>query len=42
MALGKLNRLALLKNLYSTVLMPTAVYIEVVQQGLALGEPDAL
>jgi uncharacterized protein len=41
MALGKLNRLELLATLYSTVQMPTAVYNEVVQQGLARGEPDA-
>jgi uncharacterized protein len=41
MALGKLNRLELLATLYSTVHMPTAVYHEVVRQGLARGEPDA-
>jgi uncharacterized protein len=41
MALGKLNRLSLLENLYKTVQMPSAVYNEVVHQGLVRGEPDA-
>lgn len=40
-ALGKLNRLDLLDDLYSQVLMPDAVYTEVVTRGLVRGEPDA-
>jgi predicted nucleic acid-binding protein len=42
MALGKLNRLGLLAELYGEVLIPRAVYEEVVTRGLALGMPDAL
>jgi predicted nucleic acid-binding protein len=42
MALGKLNRLDLLAELYSEVQVPKAVYNEVVSQGLARGAPDAL
>ena len=41
MVLGKLNRLALLESLYTTVQMPAAVYTEVVQHGLVRGELDA-
>lgn len=41
MALGKLNRLGLLYDLFETVQMPQAVYTEVVSQGLRYGEPDA-
>ena len=42
MALGKLNRLGLLADLYDEVQIPRAVYDEVVIQGLARGAPDAL
>jgi predicted nucleic acid-binding protein len=41
MALGKLNRLDLLAELYEEVCLPQAVYGEVVSQGLARGAPDA-
>ncbi|HEY73894.1 MAG TPA: hypothetical protein G4N99_11540 [Thermoflexia bacterium] len=41
MALGKLNRLDLLTDLYTEVQIPRAVYDEVVTQGLARGTPDA-
>ena len=40
-ALGKLNRLQLLADLYGVVRMPGDVYDEVVRQGLTRGEPDA-
>jgi predicted nucleic acid-binding protein len=40
-ALGKLNRLELLAELYELVRVPRAVYDEAVTQGLALGMPDA-
>ncbi|MCU0501654.1 MAG: hypothetical protein MUC51_07775 [Anaerolineae bacterium] len=40
-ALGKLNRLELLAELYGQVQTPRAVYDEAVTQGLALGAPDA-
>jgi predicted nucleic acid-binding protein len=40
-ALGKLNRLDLLADLYGEVQIPRAVYDEVVTQGLAQGAPDA-
>jgi predicted nucleic acid-binding protein len=40
-ALGKLNRLELLAELYGLVRIPRAVYDEAVTQGLALGMPDA-
>jgi predicted nucleic acid-binding protein len=42
MALGKLNRLDLLANLYREVQIPRAVYDEAVTQGLVRGAPDAL
>jgi predicted nucleic acid-binding protein len=42
MALGKLNRLDLLANLYGEVQIPRAVYDEAVTQGLVRGAPDAL
>jgi len=41
MALGKLNRLDLLADLYEQVQMTRAVYNEVVTQGLARGMADA-
>jgi hypothetical protein len=41
-ALGKLNHLSLLADLYGVVQIPRAVYDEVVIQGLAQGAPDAL
>jgi predicted nucleic acid-binding protein len=41
-ALGKLNRLDLLADLYRKVQIPRAVYDEVVAQGLARGAPEAL
>ncbi len=41
-ALGKLNRLDLLADLYGDVRIPRAVYDEVVIQGLAWGAPEAL
>ena len=40
-ALGKLNRLGLLAELYPEVLLPEPVYHEVVVQGALRGEPDA-
>lgn len=40
-ALGKLNRLELLAELYGQVRIPRAVYDEAVTQGLAFGAPDA-
>jgi uncharacterized protein len=40
-ALGKLNRLELLAELYGQVEIPRAVYDEAVTQGLALGVADA-
>jgi len=40
-ALGKLNRLELLAELYGQVQIPRAVYGEAVTQGLTLGAPDA-
>ena len=40
-ALGKLNRLELLAELYGQVRIPRAVYDEAVTRGLALGMPDA-
>jgi len=40
-ALGKLNRLELLAELYGQVRIPRAVYDEAVTRGLALGLPDA-
>lgn len=40
-ALGKVNRLELLAELYGLVRIPRAVYDEAVTQGLALGAPDA-
>jgi len=40
-ALGKLNRLDLLAALYPEVIMPYAVYEEVVVKGLMRGAPDA-
>jgi len=39
MALGKLNRLHLLLDLYETVHIPRAVYREVIVAGTALGAP---
>ncbi len=42
MALGKLNRLELLAALYAEIIVPSAVYEEVVTQGFARGAPDAL
>ncbi len=42
MALGKLNRLDLLAELYGEVQITRAVYYEVVAQGLVRGAPDAL
>jgi predicted nucleic acid-binding protein len=41
-ALGKLNRLHLLVDLYKIVHVPRAVYREVVVEGTARGMPDAL
>jgi len=40
-ALGKLNRLELLTDLYHSIQIPQAVYKEVVIAGLARGAPDA-
>ncbi len=40
-ALGKVNRLELLAELYGQVQIPRAVYDEAVTQGLAFGAPDA-
>jgi len=42
MALGKLNRLDLLVELYGQVQIPRAVYTEAVTQGLSYGAVDAL
>jgi predicted nucleic acid-binding protein len=42
MALGKLNRLHLLVDLYKIVHVPRAVYREVVVEGTTRGMPDAL
>jgi len=42
MALGKLNRLDLLADLYGEVQIPRAVYDEVVTRGLERGASDAL
>lgn len=42
MALGKLNRLDLLADLFGEVQIPRAVYDEAVTQGLVRGAPDAL
>jgi len=42
MALGKLNRLELLADLYGEVQIPRIIYDEVVTRGLAYGAPDAL
>lgn len=42
MALGKLNRLHLLVDLYKVVHVPRTVYREVVVEGTARGMPDAL
>ena len=42
MALGKLNRIDLLADLYGQVQITAGVYDEVVTQGLARGMPDAL
>jgi predicted nucleic acid-binding protein len=41
-ALAKVNQLHLLAKLYGTVLVPASVYDEVVTQGLARGDLDAL
>lgn len=41
-ALAKLNQLHLLAELYTEVIVPDVVYTEVVTQGLARGEPNAL
>ena len=41
-ALGKLNRLHLLVDLYEVVQVPRAVYREVVVDGIAQGQPDAV
>ena len=41
-ALGKLNRLYLLSDLFDQVQIPRAVYDEVVVQGLVRGAPEAL
>jgi predicted nucleic acid-binding protein len=41
-ALGKLNRLGLLADLYGEVQIPRRVYDEVVTQGLARGAPEAM
>jgi predicted nucleic acid-binding protein len=40
-AFGKLGLLNLLPQLYQPVLVPSAVYTEVVTQGLAAGRADA-
>jgi predicted nucleic acid-binding protein len=40
-ALGKLNRLTLLTDLYGTVHVPRTVYGEVITAGIAQGRPDA-
>ena len=42
MALAKLNQLHLLAELYAEVTVPDVGYSEVVTQGMARGEPDAL
>jgi hypothetical protein len=41
-ALGKLNRLGLLTELYGGLQVPLSVYREVVEEGTAQGLPDAL
>ncbi len=41
-ALGKLNRLDLLRDLFGELQIPRAVFDEVVTQGLVRGLPDAL
>ena len=41
-ALGKLNRLELLADLYSQVQVTRTVYTEVITQGMARGAPEAL
>lgn len=41
-ALGKLNRLELLADLYPQVCLPQVVYHEVVTQGLTWGAAEAL
>lgn len=41
-ALGKLNRLHLLADVYGEVQIPRAVYREVVTEGVARGAPDAI
>ena len=41
MALGKLGLTQLLHSLYEVVQIPTAVYNEVVTQGIETGQPDA-
>lgn len=40
--LGKLRRLEWLHDVYETVLVPTTVHEEVVEQGKELGAPDAV
>jgi hypothetical protein len=40
-ALGKLDLIYLLNQLYNPLLVPDAVYEEVVTRGLELGQPDA-
>jgi len=40
-ALGKLGLIQLLSQLYDSMLMPGAVYQEVVTRGVELGQPDA-
>ncbi len=42
MALGKLNRLELLVELYGQIQIPNAVYTETVIQGITYGASDAL
>lgn len=42
MALGKLNRLGLMADLYPELRIPEAVYREVVTEGLARSMPEAL
>ena len=42
MALGKLNRLSLLQQLYHEVHITTEVYRETVEAGISEGFPDAL
>ncbi|CAG0932094.1 hypothetical protein TFLX_02454 [Thermoflexales bacterium] len=40
-ALGKLGLMSLLHTLYDSVVIPTAVYDEVVTRALEQGQPDA-